>query len=130
MNASKLEIRFNRTRFLQIVENLFQNSMYWLRNGPLPDKEKREIDILVSEHGFLWSDSGPGIRPSLESSIFDAYVSDKPKAESSGLGLHVVSTFLELERSSIRLTSLRNSLGRRYQFEVDVSGAAINRSAI
>jgi nitrogen-specific signal transduction histidine kinase len=128
-NARALEIRFSRTRLLQVVENLFQNSLYWLKHGPLPEKSRLEIIVEVTGHGFLWSDSGPGIRSSLESSVFDAYVSDKPKAESSGLGLHVVTTFLELERSSIRLTPKKNSLGRRYQFEVDLSGATLQRPA-
>jgi signal transduction histidine kinase len=125
-----LTVRFSRTRLLQIVENLFQNSLYWLKQGPLPEKERREIGIEVTPQGFVWSDSGPGIRPSLESSIFDAYVSDKPRAESSGLGLHIVTTFLELERSTIRLTPERNRLGRRFQFEIDLTGAAVQRSAL
>lgn len=122
-------IRFNRTRLLQIAENLLQNSIYWLRQGPLPDGGRREVSVEVTSKGFEWSDSGPGIRPSLESSIFDAYVSDKPKAESSGLGLHVVSTFLELERCSIRLNEQRNSIGRRYKFEIDLNGAAITTNS-
>ena len=125
-----LEIRFNRSRLLQVMENLFQNSIYWLKNGPLPEKGRMEICVQITEQGFLWSDTGPGIRPSLESSIFDAYVSDKPRAESSGLGLHVVSTYLELEKSSIYLTSAQNSLGRKYQFVVDLSGASLQRSVL
>jgi len=125
-----LIVRFSRTRLLQVVENLFQNSLYWLKQGPLPDNTQRQIGIEVTQRGFIWSDSGPGVRPSLESSIFDAYVSDKPRAESSGLGLHIVTTFLELEKSSIRLTPERNSLGRRFQFEVDLTGAAVPHSTL
>ena len=124
--SQALVVRFSRTRLLQIVENLFQNSLYWLRQGPLPQAGRLEIGVEIIANGFVWSDSGPGIRPSLESSIFDAYVSDKPRAESSGLGLHIASTFLELERCSIRLRNERNALGRRYQFEVDLKGAALS----
>jgi len=115
-----IKIHFSRSRFAQVLENLFQNSLYWLKQGPLPDSRIRTIEIRATDTGFSWSDSGPGIRPSLESSIFDAYVSDKPASEGSGLGLHVVSTFLELERCSIQLGTERNPLNRRFRFIVDL----------
>lgn len=122
---SPLMVRFSRTRLTQVVENLFQNSLYWLRNGPLPDPGRREIRVTPTSSGFSWEDSGPGIRNSLESSIFDPYISDKPREEASGLGLHIALTFLELERSHIRLAADRNSLGRRYIFDIDLQGAAL-----
>jgi len=120
-----LRFRFSRARFSQVLENLFQNSLYWIQRGPLPDKNVRRIDIHITSTGFRWSDTGPGIRPSLEPTIFDAYISDKPTSEGSGLGLHVVSTFLELERCSIRLGTERNTLGRCYEFIIDLRGAQV-----
>lgn len=127
--ANGCSIRFNRTRFLQIVENLFQNSIYWLRHGPLPKKDLRQINVEVTECGFSWSDSGPGVRPSLESSILDPYISDKPRSEASGLGLHVVNTYLALEKASISLDPIRNALGRRYKFNIDLTGAKRNKES-
>lgn len=122
-NENEFVVRFSRTRLLQIIENLFQNSLYWLRRGPLPEKDVRHIAITMTEHGFKWADSGPGVKPSIESSIFDPYISDKPASEGQGLGLHVVSTFLELERCSIQLSEKKNTLGRRCEFEIDLTGA-------
>jgi signal transduction histidine kinase len=121
-SPSDFEIRFSRSRFLQILENLFQNSLYWVKRGP-PGRPSQEIVVEATSNGFVWSDSGPGIKPSLEGTIFDAFVSDKPNDEGQGLGLHIITTFLELDRCAIRLTHDKNSLGRRYKFEVDLSSA-------
>jgi len=123
-------IRFSRSRLIQIVENLFQNSLYWLKTGPIPDRKTRRIEITTTPNGFLWHDNGPGIRQSLESSIFDAYVSDKPSSEGSGLGLHIVSTFLAMERSTIRVVGEKNSLGRRSTFEINLLGAANSQRSL
>jgi len=119
-----LEVRFSRARLLQIVENLFYNSLYWVTHGPLTNGRERKIVIETTETGFIWFDNGPGISPSLESSIFEPFVSDKPASEGQGLGLHIVSTFLEAERCSIQLAAERNEIGRRYKFVVALNGAA------
>ncbi|WP_215780019.1 sensor histidine kinase [Paludibacterium sp. B53371] len=118
-----LEVKFSRARLLQIVENLFNNSLYWVTHGPLSHGRERRIVIETTETGFIWYDNGPGISPSLESSIFEPFVSDKPASEGQGLGLHIVSTFLEAERCSIQLSAERNEIGRRFKFIVTLSGA-------
>lgn len=124
----EFEVTFSRSRFLQILENLFQNSFYWLRRGPLCG-ERPEILVKATVNGFSWSDNGPGVKPSIEGTLFDAFISDKPKEEGQGLGLHIVSTFLELARCSIRLGQERNALGRKYVFEVDLLPAKPEHTA-
>jgi signal transduction histidine kinase len=121
-----LVVRFSRARLLQIVENLFHNSLYWVTHGPSTNGRERKIVIETTEAGFIWFDTGPGISPTLESSIFEPFVSDKPASEGQGLGLHIVSTFLEAERCSIQLAAERNELGRRYKFVVTLSGATVS----
>jgi signal transduction histidine kinase len=123
----ELVVKFSRARLLQIVENLFQNSLYWVINGPVSSSRGRKITVEQTENGFNWFDSGPGISPSLESSIFDPFVSDKPASEGQGLGLHIVSTFLEAERCSIRLATERNDIGRRYKFIIILSEASVTQ---
>lgn len=118
--------KFSRTRFYQILENLLQNSLYWLEkhNQEKPDS-RRQVRISIRVDGFEWWDTGPGIVDRYEDSLFDAFVSSKPRGEGQGLGLYIVSTYLESERCAIALLPSKNAAGRRYKFRVDLSGALV-----
>lgn len=118
--------RFSRTRFYQILENLLQNSLYWIRRASEQGGATRPlIRVAISENGFDWWDSGHGVVEKYEGSLFDAFVSNKPRDEGQGLGLYIVSTYLESERCSISLLPTKNATGRRFRFRVDISGAVI-----
>lgn len=120
--------RFSRTRFYQILENLLQNSLYWIRKSSEQGETARPlIRISISENGFDWWDSGPGVVERYEDSLFDAFVSNKPRDEGQGLGLYIVSTYLESERCSIALLPTRNATGRRFKFRVDIGGALVEQ---
>jgi signal transduction histidine kinase len=123
---SQLQFKFNRVRFNQILENLLQNSLYWIEEGPAAGA-KREIHIQLQGRGFRWWDTGPGIVDRHEDDLFEAYISGKRGAEGKGLGLYIISTYLEAERCQIALLSDRNRLGKRFKFEIDLSGAVMGR---
>ena len=113
----------NRGRLLQVFDNLLRNSEYWLQQRNTPSPSIRIIlDYL---HVAVW-DNGPGVKHSLEETLFEPFVTDKPKGYGSGLGLFIVSQLLGRENCSIRLLSARNDGGRRYRFSIDFSGAAID----
>lgn len=116
------DFKFNRTRFFQILENLFQNSIYWLSRGT-PAGHSKSITVSLRAEGLDWSDTGPGVDPRYQETLFDPFVSGKPGTDGKGLGLYIVSTFLEAERCSIELLPETNAQGRRYKFRVDLSGA-------
>ncbi len=118
-------IRFSRTRFYQILENLLQNSLYWIEHASGENESSRLIRVSVSDSGFQWWDSGDGVVERYEDTLFDAFVSNKPKNDGQGLGLYIVSTFLESEKCSVFLLSDRNKKGRRFKFEVDLTAAKI-----
>jgi C4-dicarboxylate-specific signal transduction histidine kinase len=119
-----LRIRFSSARFTQILENLLQNSLYWI-NEHLEElgSAARIIHVEVDASGFSWSDGAKGVRPAVEDSLLEAYVTDKPLSKGQGLGLFIVSSFLQAERCSISLLHERNPFKRRYVFRVDLSGA-------
>ena len=73
----------------EVIINLLQNSLYWLREVP---KTSREIAVSVNrkspdEVRILFSDSGPGVEPEFRERIFDPYFSTKP--DGVGLGLTI-----------------------------------------
>ncbi|WPC66369.1 sensor histidine kinase [Rhodoferax ferrireducens] len=122
--SSGIKIWFSKSRFIQILENLLQNSLYWIVEQ---DKEigsgGRIIKVEVDDVGFTWSDGAKGILPAVENTLFDPYVTEKPDSKGQGLGLFIVNSFLQAERCSISLLLERNRFQRRYVFKINMSGA-------
>lgn len=119
-----LYIRFAKARFYQVLENLLQNSFYWIEEHEGSDpRVRKSIRVECDKHGFTWWDGAKGVREAIEESLFDAYVTDKPSSRGQGLGLFLVTAFLEAEKCEISLLPERNAFGRRYKFRVDLRGA-------
>jgi signal transduction histidine kinase len=115
-------VRMSKGKLLQVLDNLILNSEYWLREG-IRKKEMSDgtISIKVLSPRLIVSDNGPGITPAVEESLFEPFVTTKKNGR--GLGLFVVKQLLDAEGGSISLMRRRNSSGRLYQFEIDLSGA-------
>lgn len=77
---------------LQVLLNLFDNAIYWLKGAPEP----RKIEILLdADRGFMvFADNGPGIRTDDVPYIFEAFYSGKAE-EGRGLGLYIARQLLE-----------------------------------
>lgn len=79
-----------RGQFLQILDNLFSNSFYWLANSFDPSGPgviSIELDPRLRIMRF--TDNGPGIPAERKESIFDQFVTTKPPREGRGLGLYI-----------------------------------------
>jgi C4-dicarboxylate-specific signal transduction histidine kinase len=116
------EVRANPGRMTQVLDNLILNSEHWVRQtkqGPA------RIEIVISNPFVEVSDSGPGVHDSVRDSLFEPFVTRKPKGKGRGLGLFVVQQLLDLENSEIRLAPNKNAHGRLYLFELDFSGAIV-----
>jgi len=86
---------------LQLLINLFDNSVYWLTVTGKPKK-----NILVTLDGnaqqMLFSDDGCGVLEDDEPYIFDAFYSGKGE-EGKGLGLYISKKAMERNDYTIRL---------------------------
>lgn len=107
----------------QIIINLLQNSLYWLRNAP---KGAREILIQVrpgieNQAEVIFSDNGPGVDPEFSERIFDPYVSTKPNG--IGLGLTIAGEIInEYYRGNLELLDNGPLPGATFRFTLNNRG--------
>ncbi len=115
-------IHANPGRMTQVFDNLILNSEHWVRQRV---SRPGRIEIVIAKPLVEVSDTGMGIHDSVQDSLFEPFVTTKPRGEGRGLGLFVVRQLLDLENAEIRLAPRQNADGRPYLFEVDFSGALV-----
>ena len=73
------------------------------------------------------SDTGPGVDPHYEETLFEIFVTAKPERDSGqGLGLFIVTELLRIDGCDIVLLSERNEDGRRYSFSVNLAPLVVS----
>lgn len=113
-------ININKGKLTQITDNLILNSEYWLKEALKSKKDfLPTIKIEIKSPFIIISDNGFGIAPSHEETLFQAFVTTKPKGQGRGLGLFIVQQLLESVDSTITLLSKRNNDSRRYAFQIN-----------
>lgn len=117
---SPFTITINEGRFIQVMDNLINNSIYWLCQHP-NDQESPKVAILIKRPWLYVSDNGLGVASAVEESLFDPFVTMKPKGHGRGLGLFIVRQLLDAVGCSIVLDEHRNAHDRRYIFAMNLS---------
>ena len=111
-------ITINEGHFIQVMDNLINNSIYWLRQHP---NEHPKVSILVKRPWLYVSDNGLGVAPAVEESLFEPFVTMKPKGQGRGLGLFIVRQLLDAVGCFIVLDERKNVYNRRYVFAINLS---------
>lgn len=116
-------VHMNLGKLTQVLDNLILNSEYWLGED-LRDGQISEgiITISVDRPFVRIADNGRGIDPSVQASLFEAFVSRKPRGTGRGLGLYIVRQLLDAEGGTVFLLPEENTHGRCFEFEIDLSG--------
>lgn len=116
-------IKTNRGRLTQVIDNILLNSEYWLTETQSRDKEfQPKLSIYYAVPRIrIWDNAG-GVDPAVEGVLFEPFITLKPKDEGRGLGLFICAQILESMGCGISLLAERNEYGRRYIFELDLSG--------
>lgn len=86
-----LRIRAVKGMFIQVLENLINNSIYWLSQEKKINRGFHpKISIVLDRRGILYvKDNGPGVSPVRKELIFEAFWSGKPGGKGKGLGLYI-----------------------------------------
>jgi signal transduction histidine kinase len=90
--SGSLSVKMVKGMVVQILENLFSNSVYWLKQQQKLEKGFRpKIEVVIDTRAreLRVTDNGPGIPPSRRDEVFQAFVTTKPPGEGKGLGLYI-----------------------------------------
>ena len=104
---------------IQIFDNLVNNSIYWLEREQTVTVEGKRITVTIDMPWVYFEDNGDGIDKSVEDTLFEPFVTRKPRGEGRGLGLFIVRQLLDANKCDIILDDEHNSLGKKYKFSVN-----------
>jgi len=93
---------------LQLLLNLFDNSIYWLKQTSVTEK-KIVITLNGIDSCMIFSDSGPGVESEDIPYIFEPFYSGKGE-EGRGLGLYIAKQLLARHDYSIELTQTKRDM--------------------
>lgn len=112
--------RIEQGQFLQIIDNLFSNSFYWLVNR-FDRTEKPQIKIILDpkERLITFADNGPGIPKDMEEDIFKPFVTTKPPGDGRGLGLFISRRLAEYNNATLSLTA-KDEDGKYRKFQISL----------
>ena len=91
---------------LQLLLNLFDNAVYWLKQTSI--KDKKIVVTLDGDRGCLiFSDNGPGISADDAPYVFESFYSGKGE-EGRGLGLYIARQLLARHDYSIEIAEVKS----------------------
>jgi signal transduction histidine kinase len=93
--------------FVQIIENLTSNSVFWLKQGAKEDSSFTPMIIVTMDSKsrlLTFSDNGPGIGKALQDEIFKAFFSTKDRRRRQGLGLYIARECAQYNNARLYLS--------------------------
>jgi signal transduction histidine kinase len=126
-----VKVKFVRAMFIQVLENLIDNSVYWLSVGKrrkVADEASREIRIVLDgkRNVIEVSDNGPGIAPENRERVFRPFFTLKPAGHGKGLGLYIANEIAHYHGGALKLTDKGlKSTGRLNTFELDFAAGRV-----
>lgn len=119
---SDFRVRANRGRLTQVTDNILLNAEYWLNQIGDARDAALGVEVEIDAPFLRIGDTGRGVDPAVETRLFEPFVTLKPGRSGRGLGLFIATQILESMGCGISLMHARNAGGRRYRFELDLSG--------
>lgn len=121
-NSEGAKLYVNKGKLIQIIDNIVLNAEYWLKDNLKRDKHfKPVITLEITPPYIRISDNGKGIPHVVEETLFQPFVTLKPKGVGRGLGLFIVQQLLDSIGCSITLLPVKNNQGNRFTFQIYIN---------
>ena len=114
VEGETFSVNASKGNLIVVFDNLILNSEYWLERSSI-DEKAICFECFDESTVRVW-DSGKGVDPDIEKTLFEPF--QTMKKDGRGLGLYIVQELLALMGASIRLLDDRNANGNRYIFEI------------
>ena len=102
-------------QIIQIIENLIQNSVFWLdeqeKSAPLAKTITIVLD--VANKTIAVTDNGPGISETYVNRVFEAFFTTKGQGQGRGLGLFLSRKLAEENNATLLLDEQDDDLRYR-----------------
>ena len=118
-------IRAVKGMIVQILGNLIDNSVYWLRQQKMldPNHESRiTIAIETQSQQLSVTDNGPGISPLVKDRVFEAFFTTKPAGKGKGLGLFIGREIARYHGADLILAEPGQDNGNCHTFVLTLGG--------
>lgn len=116
------EVEMNRGIFTQVTDNIILNSEYWLKDRRRIEPDfKPQITIAIQKPWIDIFDNGFGVSTNVQESLFEPFVTMKPKSTGRGLGLFIVQQLLDSIGCTIALAPELNENKRKHKFTINLS---------
>jgi signal transduction histidine kinase len=124
---SDVTVKMVRGMFIQVIENLISNSVYWLKQKLDMEPEFTPtitVTVRTSDKEVLFTDNGPGIDPADREDIFRPFFTRKPPGQGKGLGLYISRQLAEYHGATLVLDPAKDRrTGQYHTFILDLSKA-------
>lgn len=105
-----LTVKGVKGMFIQIIENLVSNSVFWMAERRKEEKTySPRIDVTIDPGAeqVIFADNGPGIDVSLRDDVFKAFFSTKDRKRRQGLGLYIARECAKYNNATLDLSDER-----------------------
>lgn len=109
-DGSSLKIKAVKGMVTQILDNLLDNSIYWLRQALVMDPKftpRIEVEIDSEERVLYFTDNGPGISEQNREDVFEPFFTSKPPGDGKGLGLYIATELVKYHDAEFGLSEYK-----------------------